>query len=139
MDYTILYVSNSRYNFSYQELSELLDKARVNNSRLNVSGFLIYVNNLFVQVLEGEKEDVQTLFEKIKKDKRHEKIMVIHESEISERLFDSWSMAFKKYNSNEELSALGYFTLEEFQEITDGVGDYDVLKVLRSILDLNLK
>lgn len=138
MEYTILYISNATVDFSDKDLLALLEKSRNNNSRKNISGFLIFVKNLFIQVLEGQMEEVLELFEIIKKDKRHEKVMVLYESEIEERLFDSWSMAFRRY-SEQEITELGYFTLEEFQEITNGVGGYDVLKVLRTILDANLK
>lgn len=138
MEYTILYISNATVDFSDKDLLALLEKSRNNNSRKNTSGFLIFVKNLFIQVLEGQKEEVLELFGRIKKDKRHENLIVLYESEIEERLFDSWSMAFRKY-SEQEITELSYFTLEEFQEITNGVGSYDVLKVLRTILDANLK
>lgn len=133
---TILYLSKPTIHFSDTDLEDLLVHARDSNQKRNVSGMLLYVNGLFVQVLEGDDDDVDGLYNKICKDSRHNKIAKIYDNQIEEKLFDVWSMAFNK-SSVEELSEAGYFTLDEFKEITDGVADYETIRILRTILDRN--
>lgn len=133
---TILYLSTPTVPFSDEDLKELLVKSRENNRARSVSGILLFVNNLFIQVLEGESDDVEALYQLISRDPRHKSILKIYDKPIEEKLFDVWSMAFNKATS-EELFEYGYFTLNEFKEITEGVGDYETIKILRKILDEN--
>jgi hypothetical protein len=58
---------------SPSELDEILLKSRVNNASLGITGILLFNLGSFFQVLEGEKVTVETLYEKISKDKRHNK------------------------------------------------------------------
>lgn len=135
---TILYLSTANSAFSDKELNELLVVARDQNRLLNISGVLLYINDLFVQVLEGEDDVVDDIFKKISMDPRHKNVLKVYDEPIKESLFDLWSMAFVKTDLN-ELSELGYFTLNDFQEITEGVANYETIKILRSILETNLK
>lgn len=133
---TLVYLSTATQHFSDSDLDALLDTARVKNKELNISGMLLFVNDIFIQVLEGEDEKVDALFRKIGMDPRHKSVLKLYDEKIEERLFDDWSMAFKK-STPEELSTLGYFSLEDIKEITEGVANYDTIKILRSILNKN--
>jgi hypothetical protein len=94
------------------------------------------VNQLFVQILEGEQKEIDRLVRKIEKDERHSGLRILINQKIDDRLFDDWSMAFHKTNP-EELAELGYFTVEEFKNITEGeVGD-ETLHVMQSIIKAN--
>lgn len=135
---TIVYLSTPTVPFSDEDLTDLLVKSRDNNMKRNVSGMLLFLNDLFIQVLEGEDDEVDDLYNHIARDSRHHKLTKIYDQPIEERLFDVWAMAFDKMSS-EELMEAGYFTLEEFKEITEGVMDYESIKILRSILDKNQK
>ena len=46
------------------------------NERHNMTGILLFDGEYFFQVLEGESEDVNFLFEHIKKDNRHENCLL---------------------------------------------------------------
>lgn len=136
MIHTILYISNAEQYFSDDELSSLLDLARERNKERNITGALLFVNQLFVQILEGEQKEIDRLVRKIEKDERHSGLRILINQKIDDRLFDDWSMAFHKTNP-EELAELGYFTVEEFKNITEGeVGD-ETLHVMQSIIKAN--
>jgi len=90
----IVYASAARHSFTTNELTELLAKARKNNQALGVSGLLLYHRGSFLQVLEGEEPAVDALFEKIAKDPRHNRCIVIKRSPIQSRRFADWSMGF---------------------------------------------
>jgi hypothetical protein len=96
-----MYASYAKQHFSDDELTELLIKARKNNSNLGITGMLIYRDGNFIQVLEGEEEAVKSLYILIKADKRHDGVIIMSEGEISERQFAKWAMDFRNYSKND--------------------------------------
>lgn len=76
------------------EIGRILSVSKRNNARRGIGGVLYYGDGYFFQVLEGDKEPVQTLFSKICNDPRHKNAMVLDTSEIKRRLFADWSMQF---------------------------------------------
>ncbi len=55
----------------------MLEKARENNSRDNITGCLLYYEGEFIQYLEGNQVKVLTLFDKINADKRHKDVTLL--------------------------------------------------------------
>lgn len=92
----LIYLSNSTHFDSEQALQALLKKARRNNSRLDVTGMLLYHNGTFLQVLEGEASVVDQLYHRIKQDERHRACMIVARLQLEAREFGKWSMAFQK-------------------------------------------
>jgi len=62
--YTLTYESVAAKEFSNSEMDELLQKARSNNLKLEITGCLIYYMGGFIQVLEGEKEVIKNFIQK---------------------------------------------------------------------------
>ncbi|MDH5582165.1 MAG: BLUF domain-containing protein, partial [Bdellovibrionales bacterium] len=62
--------------FGPRGMQSILNTAQNFNSSKNITGMLIFRNQLFLQLLEGEQKDVMELFEKIKSDPRHKDIQV---------------------------------------------------------------
>jgi hypothetical protein len=77
-------------------LHGILDSSVRNNPRKNITGMMLYSEGSVLQVLEGEKDEVQGLFRIIEKDARHSGIYMLIEGEITERNFASWSMGFRR-------------------------------------------
>lgn len=109
--YKIIYFSTARKDLKEKELNELLLKARAYNVINNITGILLSIEGDFLQILEGTKENVEFLYEKIKKDDRHNEIVTISESRISERQFPDWSMGFKLtgYIDIDKIESLEFF------------------------------
>jgi hypothetical protein len=105
---SLVYISFASKNLSETELTEILQKARENNQKLDVTGMLLYRNGFFIQALEGEDETVMPLYEKIKKDERHRSVLMIHKGSIRQRSFQDWSMGFQ-YIENKDLASLDGF------------------------------
>ena len=74
----LTYVSTATRPFSKADLSELMVKSHENNTRLDLTGMLLYTDGNFMQVLEGEEGDVRTLYEKISDDPRYKRAIVMH-------------------------------------------------------------
>ncbi len=78
-----------------QGLSEILRVSRINNRSRGVTGALVLYEykNLFAQALEGPEHEVQSLFDLIKSDPRHENVEVSEAEPVPDRLFRRWAMA----------------------------------------------
>jgi hypothetical protein len=96
-----IYASSSVINFDKDALNKLLHSARRNNAGLNITGMLLYQNDSFFQVLEGETETVEPLFDKISLDSRHNKIIKIIKEPIEKRSFAEWTMGYSKVTRND--------------------------------------
>ena len=88
-------------NFRISELDALLEKARINNANLGITGMLLYEDGSFFQVLEGGRTDVEALFEKIAKDKRHKNAKKVIFEPIEERAFAEWTMGYPRITFKE--------------------------------------
>ncbi len=69
---------------------------------------LLYKDGKFMQTLEGPREAVLTLLEKIRSDPRHGKFTLLMEAPILKRSFGSWSMGFKKITQETVINIPGY-------------------------------
>ena len=76
-------------------LSEILRVARSNNRKQGITGALMMYEhkNWFAQVLEGTEAEINTLFERIKKDPRHKSVEVMESGDAPARVFGKWAMA----------------------------------------------
>lgn len=83
----ILYTSRSTEHFSDEKLITFLQKARSNNMKANITSMLLYCQETFIQILEGEKNTVMQTFERLKSDLRHSNINVITSGETNNRQF----------------------------------------------------
>lgn len=92
---SLVYVSAAARPLNADDLKNILTTARENNASLNITGMLLYHDGNFIQVLEGEQETVNTIFEKISRDPRHTNIIRVVQEPIRERLFTGWSMGFR--------------------------------------------
>jgi len=106
--YSLLYVSSASKPFSADELTALLKSSRENNSRLDISGMLLYKDGNFMQLLEGEEAAVSGLYAKIVQDLRHKGPITLLRGPTPERSFAEWSMGFRELKSTLDPRVPGY-------------------------------
>jgi len=123
-------MSNARFLFTDEDLEELLINSRINNSQLNITGLLVIKGKTFIQCLEGDKKDVEEVFDRIKNDPRHENILILVEEYTKNRLFPDWSMGYKniKYLTNLKSKELKDFSMDENIKIFPNEDVYEVIK-----------
>jgi Sensors of blue-light using FAD len=73
-------------------LQDILDVAERNNSKVGVTGALLFCGEWFLQALEGRYANVTEIYGKIYDDIRHDTVRVISSNPTSARLFGAWSM-----------------------------------------------
>ena len=87
-----LYASRSLKPLPTALLDEVLEQSRRNNPRHGITGLLCFTSDMFVQVIEGGRDEVCELFNRIVRDDRHHQVRLLTYEEISERKFGSWTM-----------------------------------------------
>ena len=94
MPFQLTYHSVAKPDITSKDVEDIMAIATKNNSELGVTGCLLYHNKFFLQILEGEKQVVQELFEKIKLDDRNDQVTLLSTDESESRIFEEWSMAY---------------------------------------------
>lgn len=115
--YQLIYGSSAVKPLSEEDLRLLLQRARVNNLRLGISGILLYYDQAFLQVLEGDEVAVEQLYAKISSDLRHSNSLVFCRGYVQEREFGEWSMAFHTPTSAEVTEHEGF---QDIRRLTPG-------------------
>jgi hypothetical protein len=90
----IVYMSRAVRPLTDQDLQDLLNQCRRDNARHEVTGVLFYSHGNIAQLIEGDPEILESLFEKISRDGRHSHVTKLIDKPIAERSFSEWSMAF---------------------------------------------
>lgn len=94
MVFQITYSSVAKPGLSISEIEEIITQATQYNTAHDITGCLIYNNGHFLQILEGEKQLVMTLLNKIELDDRHYHFSILSEGQTNLRTFNEWAMAF---------------------------------------------
>ena len=93
--FEIVYRSRSLAAFSSEGLAQMIEQARSSNFTNNITGLLVFDGTHFLQILEGEKPAIESLFDTIRNDSRHfdvEQLWSQSSSPIGQRAFANWSM-----------------------------------------------
>jgi hypothetical protein len=89
----LVYVSQAARSFSDAELRRLAAEDGGRNERLGVTGLLVAGGGCFLQLLEGELEDIAMRFDAVRQDaNRHGKVQRLLFAFAAERLFPAWWM-----------------------------------------------
>lgn len=88
----IIYVSSSASIMTPEALETIAAQARVNNPRDQITGMLLYGDQLFFQVLEGPDDQIASMSERIWNDPRHNGIREFKNEPVDARSFPDWSM-----------------------------------------------
>ncbi len=119
----IAYVSAATVDFLDRDVRALLERARIHNSSVDVTGILLLVRRSFFQILEGEPHAVTGLYEKIGRDKRHHRVVKLIEEPIEGRDFRDWSMGLARITSKELASLPGFNDFFTTRRSLDGLGE----------------
>ncbi|HEY9103641.1 BLUF domain-containing protein [Chitinimonas sp.] len=88
----LLYASRAAEPTCHELLETILLKSRTHNAENGITGILCYTGGIFMQVLEGGRKEVSTLYKTICCDARHREVELLHFEEITERHFSGWTM-----------------------------------------------
>jgi hypothetical protein len=115
-----IYCSQLASGLDDSELVAILETARANNARLDITRMLLFDSESFFQVLEGPAGNVRPLYEVIRADPRHEKVLKLIEEPIEQRDFGAWTMGIAHLNRDELAAVPG---LNDFFEDSRSLAD----------------
>ena len=110
----LLYTSRATESMSPDLILSILRQSGGENEKHGITGVLCTcgVGNVFLQLLEGSREEVNALYTNIVRDSRHTDCTLLHYEEISERRFSSWRMG------RVDLNKVNLSTILRFSEKT---------------------
>lgn len=85
-------MSRASSSLAPDEIFKIIETSANNNLRDDLTGFLIFSNNRFFQVVEGSEESIGSLMSRLGRDKRHSDIEILSRIEVEERSFPNWRM-----------------------------------------------
>ena len=89
----LLYVSQPVGPVTTTMTTLILEKSTAHNKKENITGVLCQGSGLWLQVLEGERSQVNLLYARIMSDRNHHNVELLSMEEITQRSFGQWSMA----------------------------------------------
>lgn len=98
--YQLVYSSTRTPSCTEEQIQNILKSCERNNAGKNITGVLLHSENNFVQYLEGDK-DIIKLYDLIKDDPRHTRVVLLSYGPLKERVFPSWHMGYKNISRNE--------------------------------------
>jgi hypothetical protein len=87
-----LYASRAAVPLAESVLSDILRQSRKNNPAMGITGMLCFSKEIFVQVIEGGRDEINSLLNRIMRDERNVDVQILSFEEVSERCFNSWTM-----------------------------------------------
>jgi len=89
----LIYASRSSGPITDEVIEAVLVKSRDSNPNAGITGVLcVCQGGVFMQVLEGGREEVNLLYGKVLRDTRHTNVTLLEYAELTERRFSSWRM-----------------------------------------------
>jgi hypothetical protein len=74
-------------------VATILGEAQRNNAQRDLTGALAAHRGRFIQVIEGPKDAIDGLLERLERDPRHRDLRVLDRAPVEHRTFEGWSMA----------------------------------------------
>jgi hypothetical protein len=91
--YNFVYCSRAAPEIDQQEVDRIIASSQRNNPRKGITGLLVFGGGVFFQWLEGPRESVTGLIQRLHADSRHNTIIPLDQSEeVRERMFPDWAM-----------------------------------------------
>ena len=116
---TISYISSASEKLSIEDIETLMMDTKLFNNQNNIKGILIYVNQTFFQVIEGEYTIIKSLFKRIEQDYRHYNVLKILEKKSTVSRYDRFSGNYITYYSEKASEELLKFLEQNCENIPD--------------------
>lgn len=88
----LLYHSYARDGLLAEQVFSIIETSARDNPVRDLTGFLIYAQDQFLQFLEGPAESLDLLLSDLKADRRHRDLEILYRGEAAGRLLPGWRM-----------------------------------------------
>jgi hypothetical protein len=94
--FQLVYISRATRPLDDAELGRLATDAARFNAGHAITGLLLHDGARFIQALEGQRAFVETVMERIARDRRHDSIVFIERRPVPARQFGTWAMDVRR-------------------------------------------
>jgi hypothetical protein len=88
----LIYASRAAGTITADALMPIMKGSRTRNAAAGITGVLVFSDGVFLQLLEGGRNAVSALYNRIACDERHRDVVLLAYDEVDERRFAGWSM-----------------------------------------------
>lgn len=110
----LTYASRTSRVLGPSDVKDILQTSQRNNSAVGVTGALCLANGIFLQQLEGDRDVVSRVYQRILGDGRHKDPVILDFSETASRRFSTWSMGLISSVAENRQVFLKYSRSNEF-------------------------
>lgn len=110
----LLYTSRAVDPADSGAVHAILQQSRQHNPAAGITGVLCHSERLYLQLLEGGREQVNQLYGRILADRRHTAVTLLHYEEIRERRYAGWTMGQTNLDKLNPGTLLRYSALPAF-------------------------
>ena len=121
----LIYTSEANGRLSGDEVFEIVETSARNNAKRDISGFLIFKDGRFLQLIEGETDSLEVLMQTLERDPRHHSIRIVKRTAANQREFDGWRM--RRFNVSDAERHL--------REIADKIDQPDVRATIMPLVE----
>ena len=90
---SILYCSQATDLMTDEELARIIQTSRLNNHRNSITGLLVYGGGMFLQWLEGPRQELEELMQTLATDHRHDTLVTLRRLDgLEARMHPTWAM-----------------------------------------------
>lgn len=138
----ILYVSKAVQSISDTELHDIARQARAKNKQNGITGALLFTEDSFIQVIEGDNESIERLLDTLRADKRHRDMTILMDRKVPSRDFSNWSMGMirasdvKKAGEMREIHSAGKDSPDADDE-TDSFPESQTFLMMKRVYETN--
>ena len=116
MVHRLIYASKAAQGVTQEDFRAIAMFSAMRNTSLGITGLLMVYNDDIMQVLEGSKEAVQGLYERIQADPRHKYVKLLVDQEADSANFTKWSMGFRTLDSRADMDVFFLLSEQSLQE-----------------------
>lgn len=110
----LLYASRAAGTVDAATIGAILQQSRRHNPDAGLTGVLCHSDRLYLQLIEGGREQVNRLYARILGDARHADVTLLHYGEICERRYAGWTMGQTNLDKLNPGTLLRYSALPHF-------------------------
>jgi hypothetical protein len=104
----LIYLSQATRPLSAKALTSLVEQARQANALQHLTGALVYSNQRFIHLLEGEQAALEQTYARIRQDPRHQHLCQVAHHPVAARRFPEWPLAFQSLSPVQFAHLAGY-------------------------------
>ena len=104
----LLYVSQPVGPVTTTVTTLILEQSNSYNKKENITGVLCQGSGLWMQVLEGERHQVNLLYARIMASRHHNNVELLSMEEITQRQFGKWSMALVHLSKDDPMVQMAH-------------------------------